>query len=309
MREHCPALFEFPALSIGWNQFHFVFSWNESNESDRIILYACYDADFCVTSQSNIRFAKLSEPSRILSCQPGYDRELYQFSNSMLKEYKKAMNMRCSSTPDRTVADCPETTQFQCGNRCLSKHRLVDNFKDCLNNVDEEYNNSCALNHKYRRQCAFFYYNRNTTQCIPPIALPFTPGDICTKTVNLPHFPTLCDGYEEYTEKINGQIETDETHCEKWQCDNQYTRCDGLWNCRNGADEAQCFHPVCNGSRGYPCILLNTTEFICLPVSHIDDGRVDCFGATDERHLCKGSLSGEYRCLTNDTDQQQRSNQ
>ena len=296
--EHCPIFFEFPALPVGWNQIHLVFSWNKSNDSDQIILRSCYDADFCVTSPSDIRFTKLSEPSRILSCQSDNDKPFYKFSHQMIIDYRKIMNLRCSSTLIGTVNDCPSTTQFQCGNRCLSKHRLTDYFNDCFDNMDEDYNQSCALNHKYRQPCLLLKDKGNITQCISPVTILM--GNVCAKAVSLPHFPTLCDGYVDHTEKINEQIENDETHCEKWQCDNQYTRCDGFWNCRNGADEAQCSHPVCNGTRGYPCILANTTEFICLPLSYIDDGRIDCFGATDERYLCKESQSGEYRCPNNE---------
>ncbi|CAF4862914.1 unnamed protein product, partial [Rotaria socialis] len=96
----------------------------------------------------------------------------------------------------------------------------------------------------------------------------------------LPHFPTLCDGYNDYSETIDGIFETDETNCERWPCDNQYTRHDGLWNCPDGADEAQFFHPVCHQSIGHPCLLHNTTELICLPLANSNDGIIDCYGGT-----------------------------
>jgi hypothetical protein len=129
-------------------------------------------------------------------------------------------------------------------------------------------------------------------------------------TIKLPHFPTLCDGYVEYSEKIKGQVETDETNCEEWQCDNLYTRCDGMWNCPNGADESRCFHQVCKENYGYPCILPNTTELVCLPVSSANNGIIDCLGATDERHLCKKSIGKNmYRCQTNFTNNKQITNE
>jgi hypothetical protein len=52
----------------------------------------------------------------------------------------------CASTATDVEHDCPETTQFRCGKKCLSKHRLVDYKKDCEDDSDENYNNSCALN-------------------------------------------------------------------------------------------------------------------------------------------------------------------
>jgi 2-hydroxy-3-keto-5-methylthiopentenyl-1-phosphate phosphatase len=54
-------------------------------------------------------------------------------------------------------------------------------------------------------------------------------------------FQTICDGFTELLPiTIEGQNETDETECEQWQCNNTYTRCNGLWNCLNGADEIGC---------------------------------------------------------------------
>ncbi|CAF4435301.1 unnamed protein product, partial [Adineta steineri] len=51
-------------------------------------------------------------------------------------------------------------------------------------------------------------------------------------------FPIICDGFTELELiMIDGKVETDETECDYWQCNNTYTRCDGFWNCFNGADE------------------------------------------------------------------------
>jgi hypothetical protein len=87
----------------------------------------------------------------------------------------------------------------------------------------------------------------------------------------------------------------------EWQCNNQYTRCDGIWNCRNGADESECFNKVCEEKYGYPCLLTNTTELICLPTTNANDGIVDCLGATDEPYMCEKSDDKRLqdRCLMN----------
>jgi hypothetical protein len=227
--------------------------------------------------------------------------------------------------------ECPESTNFRCGKKCLSKHRLVDNSIDCAGSIDELhrysdelydysnvfYNNGCALNDKYRIPCTFKRGLTNASVCMLRVFL----SDIrtifeCNKTVgNLPDFPTLCDGYIEHGKLINGVIETDETNCEEWLCDNQYTRCDRAWNCRNGADEIHCGRLFCNNEDAYPCFLWNSSRPICLPISRADDGIIDCIGATDERYLCrdednrKGHQRFAYRCWNNRTRDEQIRNQ
>ncbi|CAF4510674.1 unnamed protein product, partial [Rotaria magnacalcarata] len=52
---------------------------------------------------------------------------------------------------------------------------------------------------------------------------------------------------------IGQDNETDETNCNQWPCDNQYTHCDGIWNCWNGADDARCGSTVCPEDT-HPCI-------------------------------------------------------
>jgi hypothetical protein len=60
-------------------------------------------------------------------------------------------------------------------------------------------------------------------------------------------FPGICDGYTELPPNlIDGRNETDETECDDYPCNNTYTRCDGIWNCLDGADEVNCEKPsVC----------------------------------------------------------------
>ncbi len=46
---------------------------------------------------------------------------------------------------------------------------------------------------------------------------------------------------------IAGENQKDETECSQWTCNNMYTRCDGVWNCPNSADESGCVpHSILN---------------------------------------------------------------
>src|ERR1700734_4168258 len=98
-------------------------------------------------------------------------------------------------------------------------------------------------------------------------------------------FPTICDGFQELLPIfIKNRYETDETECEQWECDNTYTHCDGVWNCPNGADEIDCdalSKSICS-LNGHVCVSLLTYRFICLDISKVNDGNLDCVGGTDE---------------------------
>ncbi|UJR19304.1 hypothetical protein I4U23_022433, partial [Adineta vaga] len=222
LMEYCPSLFEFPALSVGWSDLHFIYGWNRTNTSLGYPNYVCYNERRCSISQLNIYFKKKSE----------------------------------------------------------------------------------SLNLKHRLACTFDIAENKQVKCLRIINVLPQSRMICTDDLEIPHFPTLCNGLTEFEENI-------ETNCEMWQCDNQYTRCDGIWNCPNGEDENNCFHEICNGSIGQPCLLLYTAKYICLPIANISDGIVDCIGATDEQQACRNieERVGKYRCLTNRTDNKQFANE
>lgn len=300
MREVCPPLFEFPAMSFGWGELHFVYSWNRTNlVSPNLPDYVCYDERYCSLPGSSIRFVKTSDPSIVLSCQFPNISTLRGDWLTQTKSVRIHMRKQCSLGRVIEESSCSEKSHFQCDKKCLSKHRLVNKIGDCLDGRDEAYNGSCNLNDQHRLRCTSSI--TGVTQCIPSTNILAGLKRDCGSEVKLPHFPTLCNGYVDYREKVGEHLHTDETDCEEWQCDNQYTRCDGIWNCRNGADEVECFHPICNGSRGYPCRLVNTTEFICLPAVQVNDGTVECFGATDEQQICRALWDGRtaYHCFQN----------
>ncbi|CAF3879303.1 unnamed protein product [Rotaria magnacalcarata] len=313
MIEHCAPLFEFPAKSLGWHQLRFEYSWNRTNGSTMPHSpdYICYNEEDCSISQPTSKFKTLSKPSVILACElPDVQKSR---RNWVLEAafFRKQMNMQCSLKTNRKDNYCSLANQFRCGKKCISTHRLLNNQIGCFNRIDENFNESCNLGHKHRLRCSLNISGMLIIKCISRINAPLGPETICGSKTQLPHFPTLCDGYNDYSEMIDGIFETDETNCERWQCDNQYTRCDGIWNCPNGADEAQCFHPVCHQSVGHPCLLHNTTEFICLPLANSNDGIIDCYGATDERNFCQKELNGatSFLCLPNSTNSQLQPNQ
>jgi hypothetical protein len=103
-------------------------------------------------------------------------------------------------------------------------------------------------------------------------------------------FQTICDGFIELQPTmIDSKEETDETECEQWPCNNIYTHCDGIWNCNNGEDELGCNQSSLLNCKlnEHVCISSSTYQFICLPLNKASDNIVDCFGGTDEPHLCQ----------------------
>jgi hypothetical protein len=122
-------------------------------------------------------------------------------------------------------------SMYQCVNtsKCISKHRLGDGRADCWKN-DEKLNDFSSKSNS----------SINNSAMIEP---------------NL--FPLFCDGYIDIdTNKIHN--ETDETNCNWWPCNNIYTRCDHIWNCRDGSDKVNCpYLPSCS-PLFHPCISPDT---------------------------------------------------
>ena len=119
-------------------------------------------------------------------------------------------------------------------------------------------------------------------------------------------FPTICDKIEHLKSiLIDGRYETDEFECEQWSCNNVYTHCNGIWECDNGEDELDCYpRSIINCSHhSYVCLSSKTYDYVCLESTKINDGQIDCLGASDEPSLCPDciQINGAYRFCCNVT--------
>jgi hypothetical protein len=295
LRTHCPPLFAFPTKPFAFGHLRPIYTWNQTFEQEILPEYLCYSEQFCERRPESIELRLSTDPSELLLCQPiskihSSLKTLKDMTSRFLEEY-----MQCSMKDNDTVDLCRQTNVFHCGKKCISKHRLVDGFKDCFDKSDETFNDSCALPDKYRLKPT---YIDNVALCYKSSYLEKHVNKIgYIVELQAPHFPTICDGYREFQE----EPDTDETDCHHWPCDNQYTRCDNVWNCPNGKDEVRCSYSPC-GLDEHPCLSMNTTRLICLPLSQVGDGNIDCWGAADERQICREPVGNvRYLCRQKST--------
>ncbi|CAF0864860.1 unnamed protein product [Adineta steineri] len=204
---------------------------------------------------------------------------------------------------------CLDSTMLRClgTNKCITKRRIMDGIEDCYGAFDESLSaNSCALNDTYRFQCT------SEQKCLRPILVgdrrphcmgkedEFVEDGIITAIHELP-FSAICNSW---IDMFNVTNETDETDCEQWQCVNQYTRCNHVWNCPKGIDEINCSSSSMCPADHHPCLFRKNRTMGCLHMRYAEDGIIDCLGATDERSYCKSQNPDDslnsYRCW-NDT--------
>ncbi|CAF1533816.1 unnamed protein product [Adineta steineri] len=227
--------------------------------------------------------------------------------NSDFYEPFVSCNQLFESTND---THCPHSTMLRClgTNKCISKRRIMDGISDCYSDFDESLSaNSCALNDTDRFQCISeqkclrpTLVNDRTAHCVGKED-EFVQDSIITHIRQL-HFSAICDNW---IDMLNLTNETDETLCgEQWQCVNQYTRCNSVWNCPKGIDEINCSSSFMCPADHHPCFFRKNETMGCLHMRYAEDGIVDCLGATDERSYCKSQNPKDsfksYRCW-NDT--------
>lgn len=197
---------------------------------------------------------------------------------------------------------CNRSSMYQCMNssKCISIERLLDRNSDCpymddeniiaINNSDagkqlDKTHYKCQLINKYISQSL-----RRDSQCdcnAMGISLCEEEHEYIFNSLKEISFQTICDGFVELLpDKEN---HTDETECQQWSCDNMYTHCDGVWNCLNGEDEIHCHLSISSrcSSNYYPCVSPDTNQLNCLPIEKLNDGKIDCLGATDEVSSCR----------------------
>lgn len=273
----------FPVLPVLQGYAQFGFWTNKTIKSFTTIPlpdFVCYDPQRCPFLSSGFRLDNLT-------CSSIRQMGLIVFEH-LLMTFHLCLPMDSSGNE----TDCFHPSLFHCprSSKCISKHRLVDGVVDCSDFADEDYTETCQLNQTDRFQCssentclASVLVQDNIRQCddgedeLSDFRREFSFPDFCNGS---PQLPAMI---------IDGQKVNDETNCTHWPCNNEYTRCDLVWDCYNGADELNCdSESECNPD-AHECVSPNTSEIICLPVHRAGDDVIDCLGSTDERGFCRAT--------------------
>jgi hypothetical protein len=269
----CPSPFIFP---VGFSLFgHVRFGYDYFGiyykSFHTLPHFLCFKADQCPhnpvqfettvfnSTINGVTFSCFStETSPLVKNHPSWFQMIHDIQSIFSECYPNSASGRCH----KSLYKCVKST------KCISKHRLKDDVRNCPFGDDEL--DRVHLN------------GTNSSNIISDQL--YTP------------FETICDGYEDVriSDPILGYID-DESDCAHWPCNNTYSRCDVTWACPNGADEFNCPLSVCSALE-IECVSAQNFTKICLPVAFINNGVVDCVGASDEYQKCSGK-SLPFYCL------------
>ena len=308
---NCPdSLLFVPAVPILLSQLYFAYTKSYINQQTHIYPpeFICFHDTFCSMFSIDNTTIRLNN----LTCHKSEIFELgsHQFSNQFsIDQYLQLIHSRlwpCSSISNDYYTYCDEYHLFQCINtsKCISKYRLLDGINDCFYGDDEQID--VVSRFVQLDQDIHFFKCASSNMYI---SSRLVENDICDCPKNEDQmcddedsniryfkthlsFQTVCDGFTELTPVIIDEQEmTDETNCDQWPCNNIYTRCDMIWNCYDGSDEMNCNYQIIHNCSSYNrvCVSPTTNNLTCIPVDKLNDGHVDCLGATDEVRVCRVS--------------------
>ncbi|CAF1167926.1 unnamed protein product [Adineta steineri] len=306
INESCPDILFIPAGTLIFGHIYLAYIKKSIVDTGAFRPdYICYNEQLCSGFYSNVTVLKFNNST----CRRPKDFPVVYIppSGGWMQWHVKTLYRylyQCNTIIYKDASICKHPTMYQCINssKCISIYRVCDGLIDCDNKDDEHcpsINGTCPAlgTHKF-----FRCITKNT--CISSKRL----GDglcqcgddkhgLCEDEISDAYyirtrmsFPTTCDGFTELIPVVfDGRNETDETECENWQCNNIYTRCNGVWNCLNGADELGCdsSQSLACPLHQHVCISSMTNQLICLPIEYANDGNIDCVGATDEPKLCR----------------------
>ena len=295
--QSCPPMLEFPTKPVLLGHVHFIYVMNQTLTT-RFPEYLCYDKQRCADLHLSLHSINGSTCAHVqdlpLIHGSGKYRGWSNFMHDVIEVFRFCLMIPMHYKNQHILYSCANSSKF------ISQHCLLDGVRDCAHNDDEQYKQSCALNSIYRFKCT------TENKCIAPFrVLDGKKGCLGGEDELAPvsfqsaqniSFQTICDGFQELDYVlIDDRNESDETQCDYWPCNNTYTHCNKLWNCPKGIDEVNCYPSVCP-SLEHMCISPLTYNITCLPIAQVEDGIVNCIGASDERQLCRDK---EFRVKDN----------
>jgi hypothetical protein len=302
----CPDILYIPNTPLLFGNIYFAYKKGvrqNSTNGNIWLFYICYtnshyDAFFDMISKISLdnRTCFFYKTISYSSIQSRIESKHLRFLEEISKKFQK---YNLIFNYNSTI--CNRSSMYQCMNstKCISLYRLLDKIDDCPYMDDENItaiNNThagkqldkthfkCQITNKYIHRSLF---KDNICDCGRISGWCEDEDRYLFNSYKNISFQTICDGFKELIPIIdNEQNQTDETECQQWECDNIYTHCNGIWNCLNGKDEINCNLSKCPKDH-HLCVSPYTNQFMCLPIGKINDGKVDCLGASDEIILCR----------------------